>query len=432
MNRKPGITLALALGLALAGCASATKRLEQGQDLQRAGRPAEAAERYIQALKKNSRLDSARAGLKSAGAAAIDGWLRTAADPATQPDAAAESFIAIDDLSRRSLEVGIFLVPPDDYDARKRAAFDKAIADGIADAPLLSAQRQYANAMNRLRRAATAYQPGPAQATAIGNAGAAVSIAWARADTTEGQYRAAYERVDQVPNIPGLSGAMIDDVRALQAAALSRGTRRLAVVSPSATVNARRELPEDALPTLGDALLESPWATPPRFVSMLSPTDVDRELRRLGLARRSLNTTEAARLARVVGADWAVLTEIDSVRREDMNVRVTRRPARTRQGIDTAYYIEEGTSRLFGRATYVVIDRDGQRVSDYQSVTAAATAPFSRVRFAGDYRSLDIRLSERDLFTRGSDDRELVRAFAAAMSPRLGDAVFAEVVQRIP
>jgi tetratricopeptide (TPR) repeat protein len=430
MIRKLAVIATVALSLT--GCASANKRFEQGAQLQASGRHAEAAVRYIEALKKDSRLDSARAGLKAAGAAAIENWLATAAAPTTQPDAAAEQFIAIDDLSRRALEVGVFLVPPNDYDARKRTAFDKAIKDDIDDAPLLSAQRQYADAMNRLRRAATAYQPSADQATAIGNAGAQVSISWARADTTAGQFRTAYDRVAQLPNIPGLSRAMLDDVRALQAAALTRGTRRIAVIPPSATVNARRDLPEDALPALGDALLENPWASPPQFVAMISPIEVDQGLRRLGLARRSLTMIEAARVGRTVGADYVVMTEIDSVRREDSNVRVTRRPVRTRSGVDTAYYIEEGSARLFARATYLVVDREGNRLSDYMTVNGSASAQFSRVRFAGDYRTLDLRLGERDLFTRGADDRDLVRSFVASLSPRLGEAVFAEVVRRIP
>ncbi len=430
MIRKLAFTAAVALSLA--GCASATKRYEQGAQLQAAGRPAEAAARYIEALKKDSRLDSARAGLRSAGAEAIALYLGTAADPTTQPDAAAEQFIAVDALSKRALEVGVFLVPPNDYDARKRAAFDKAIADDISDAPLLTAQGQYANAMNRLRRAATAYQPSDTQAGAIGNAGAQVSLSWAKADTTAGQFRSAYERVAPLPSIPGLSRVMLDDVRALQAAALFRGTKRVAVIPAWATANARRDLPEDALPALGDALVDAPWTTPPQFVAMVSPMDVDRDLRRLGLARRSLTMIEASRLARSAGADYAVMTEIDSVRREDTNVRATRRPARTRSGVDTAYYIEEGTARLFARATYLVVDREANRLSDYQSVSASASASFTRVRFAGDYRALDLRLGERDLFTRGADDRELVRSLVATLSPRLGDAVFAEVAQRIP
>lgn len=430
MIRK--LSIAFSVALSLTACASANKRFEQGQELQRAGRPADAAERYIQALKKDSRLDSARAGLRTAGAAAIDGYLRTAADPVTQPDAAAEQYLAIDDLSRRALEVGIFLPPPNDYDSRKRAAFDRAISDAVADAPLLAAQRQFADALRRLERAANAYQPSSAQAIVIGNAGADVALGWGRADTVDGQFRSAYARVDPIAGFPGVTRAQTDDARALQAAALARGTRRVAVVPAWATVTARRELPEDALPTLGDALVEEPWTSPPRFVTLLPPHEVDRDLRRLGLPRRTLTTTEAARLARSLGADFVVVTEIDSVRREDMNLRVTRRPARTRAGIDTAYLIEEGTARLFAHATFVLIDRDGNRGSDYQGLTASANAPFIRVRYAGDYRLLDLRQAERDLFVRGSDDRELVRSFVAAMSPRLGEAVFAEVIRRIP
>ena len=72
------LSIAFALALSLTACASANKRLEQGQELQRSGRPAEAAERYIQALKKNSRLDSARVGLRTAGAAAIEDYMRVA------------------------------------------------------------------------------------------------------------------------------------------------------------------------------------------------------------------------------------------------------------------------------------------------------------------------------------------------------------------
>lgn len=430
MIRK--MSLAFAVALSLAACASANKRYEQGQELQRSGRPADAAERYIQALKKDSRLDSARAGLRTSGAAAIDGYLRAAADPAASADAAADAYVAIDDLARRALEVGIFLVPPTGYEALRRAAFDKAIASDLVDARQLASRRQFADALNRLTHAGNAYQPSPAQAGAIGNTGADVALAWARVDTTEGRFRSAFARVDAIAGIPGASRAQTDDARALQAVALARGTRRIAVVPTGATAAARRDLPEDALPALGDALLADPWINPPRFVEMLSPDQVGREVRGLGLGRRTLSTAEAARVGRSLGSDYVVVTEIDSVRREDMNVRATRHAVRTRAGVDTAYVVEEGTARLFAHATFVLVDRDGQRGSDYQAVTASATAPFTRVRFAGDYRTLDLRQTERDLFARGANDRELVNSFVAAMSPRLGEAVFAEVVRRIP
>ncbi len=120
------------------------------------------------------------------------------------------------------------------------------------------------------------------------------------------------------------------------------------------------------------------------------------------------------------------------MRRDETNVRTTRRGVRTRAGADTAFMIDEGSARLFGRATFVLIDRDGNRGSEYLSVTASASAPFTRARYAGDWGTLDFRLGERELFARGGDDSELVRAFVAALSPRLGETVFAELVRRIP
>lgn len=426
------LSIAFAVALSLTACASANKRMEQGQELQRSGRPAEAAERYIQALKKNSRLDSARVGLRAAGAAAIEDYMRVASSASATPDQAADAFLAIDDLSRRAMEVGIFLVPPTEYEGRRRAAFDRAIAAIVADARQMAARRQFAEALRRLERAGNAWQPSTAQSNAIGNAGADVALAWGRADTTEGLFRSAYSRVDPIGNLPGVTRAQTDAARALQSAALERGTRRVAVIPTWATVAARRDLPDDALLALGDALVNDPWATPPRFVEMIPPDQVDRDLRRLGLTRRTLNTAEAARLGRFVNADFVVVTEIDSVRREDVGVRTTRRPARTRGGVDTAYVIEEGTGRLFAHATYVLVDRDGQRQSEYQAVTASASGPFTRVRYAGDWRTLDLRQSERDLFVRIADDRDLVQRFVSELSPRLGQAVFAEVVRLIP
>ena len=144
--------------------------------MQRAGRPAEAAERYIQALKKDQKLDSARVGLRTAGAAAIDGYLRTAADPVGNPYRAADAYIAIDDLVRRALEVGIYLVTPNDYAARRRAALDNALDNALADARQLASRHQFADALNRLTRAGSAYEPSTAQAGAIGNAGAEVAL----------------------------------------------------------------------------------------------------------------------------------------------------------------------------------------------------------------------------------------------------------------
>src|SRR5205807_1355882 len=152
--------------------------------------------------------------------------------------AAADAYIAIDDLARRALEVGIYLITPNDYAARRRAALDNAIDNVVVDARQLAFRHQFADALNRLTRAGNAYQPGPAQTTAIGNAGAEVALAWARSDTTDGHFRSAFARADGIAAIPGVSRAQTDEARAIQTAALARGTRRVAIVPASATVAA--------------------------------------------------------------------------------------------------------------------------------------------------------------------------------------------------
>ena len=75
----------VSLALVLTACASANKRFEQGQKLEAEGRPDESAERYIQAVKKDSRLDSARVKLRIAGGQAIDQYIFAATSPGTSP-----------------------------------------------------------------------------------------------------------------------------------------------------------------------------------------------------------------------------------------------------------------------------------------------------------------------------------------------------------
>jgi len=138
-----------------------------------------------------------------------------------------------------------------------------------------------------------------------------------------------------------------------------------------------------------------------------------------------------ADMDKVLGADIVVIPEVDSVQRQETGVRVTRRPARTTRGVDTAYVLEEGQARMFSHATFVLIDQNGQWLSDYLPVTASASGAFTRARYAGDYRTLDLGQAERDLFARGSTD-DLARSFVDAMSPQLAQAVYAELLRRIP
>ena len=65
IHLRRAATLAALLPLTMAaGCMSANKRLEQGMKLEERGRPADAARRYIDALRRDPSLADARARLE--------------------------------------------------------------------------------------------------------------------------------------------------------------------------------------------------------------------------------------------------------------------------------------------------------------------------------------------------------------------------------
>jgi hypothetical protein len=68
-------------------------------------------------------------------------------------------------------------------------------------------------------------------------------------------------------------------------------------------------------------------------------------------------------------------------------------------------------------------------------VAVTAMADFTRARYAGDTQTLILRQSDRDLLDRGPDDhaeRELVRSLVSTLSPQFAEAVFNELLRRIP
>ena len=67
--------LGFALVVAGSACTSATKRLEQGQQLEQQGRRTDAARRYIDALRKDPSLTEARQRLFETGNGGLDARL---------------------------------------------------------------------------------------------------------------------------------------------------------------------------------------------------------------------------------------------------------------------------------------------------------------------------------------------------------------------
>ncbi|HYJ79161.1 MAG TPA: hypothetical protein VEW03_06155, partial [Longimicrobiaceae bacterium] len=170
---------ALTLALAVAACASAEKRYEQGMELEQRGRPADAAERYIDALKKDPRLADARPRLQESGDRAVMDYLGEAGalEAAGRADEAVDVLLRLDALRRDAAAVGVTLSVPADYLARRRATLDRAVDDAIRAALELARAGRPDDADRRLARAVDRFEPSPAQRAALARARAEAAIA---------------------------------------------------------------------------------------------------------------------------------------------------------------------------------------------------------------------------------------------------------------
>lgn len=429
---------ALLGGLALwaLACASAQKRFQQGLEFEEQGRYPEAAFYYAEALRKEPGLEPARVRLRETGPRAIADLLRRAetAEATGQFEEAAGDFLRVDRLLRESAAVGVALVAPDGYATRRRSALDRAIASTLDAGGAARARGRWSDAIAAYGRAAERYDPGPAQQASLAQATFDAWLSWAEAEAASGHYRTAYVRAQQAIEVPGIAGRDAARARQLQATAIARGSRHVAALPLDATEGARRRMPGDLVPALDDELTLQHWAEPPLFVEMLAGAEVRQALRRMGFSGRTVSSRDAGFIGRELDADYVVLAEVDSAWSDEVNVRASRRAARTRAGADTAYTIEEGRRRLGVRVAFALVDAGARRVVDSGVLSASEDAPFRRASFRGDPNGLELSRGERDLFERGPQaeaERVLVEEIVHGLAPRLAETVYERLLRRI-
>jgi hypothetical protein len=427
----------LSLGLLLLGaCATAGKRFEQGQRLEQQGRHAEAARHYISSLRREPGLESARVRLREAGDQAIAEYLQLAesAEAARRPTEAADRMLAIDVLRQESAGVGVQLGVPADYDEQRRRALDQALEWSIQSGRSAAERQAWNDAVRHHTRAAERYQPSAEQRAALDSSHFEVVMAWGESELSASRFRAAHERAGLATALLPGDAAARERVQRLQTTALERGTQRVVVVPLWATDRVLREVSDDLLPELNDHLAHEHWSRPPLFVDVVPAAEVSRDLRRLNLHRRVLSTSEAASVGRSLGADLVVVAEVDSTFRTESDLRTTRRPARTRAGVDTAFVVEQGRQRVMARVAFVVVDPGARRVLESGTTTSNVTTDFRRARYEGDPRTLNLSRADRDLFEldgRGESERQAVRRLVDDLSPRVSRAVYDRLVRRV-
>jgi tetratricopeptide (TPR) repeat protein len=429
----PRLLVALPLlALLTAGCASAGKRYEQGQQLEQQGRPADAAARYIDALRKDARLVDARERLHDSGSRAIADYLREAQaeEAGGRPADAAEAQLQADALRRDAAAVGVQLDAPADYDARRRATLDHALGQVLGESDAALQRGDFPTAVRLLTRAAERWEPSALQRADLDRARSQAHLSWGEAELSAGHFRSAWEHAAALAS---LAGGPTGAAEALQREALRRGTRRVAIFPVGADPGLRRDLPAGFLADLNDALALNQWQRPPLWLEVIDPRLAAREARRRTREGEPVQPSDAGFIARNLGGDLAVVLEVDSVRRGETGVETQRRTARTRAGVDTAYTVREGRMENWVRARWAVVEVGGYRGEvDRGDASAHSERRFRRAVFSGDWRTLQLTPSERALFEHDEDGGGFrSREVADDLAARLGREVYDALLRRV-
>jgi tetratricopeptide (TPR) repeat protein len=434
MTRPPLRSVAVAcLAAAIAACASAGKRLEQGMEAEASGSFYAASIRYIEALEKDADLVEARERLMEAGDSAITiGLARAEVDiQAGDPVPAAEEYLAIDRLVGRARAVGVRLPTPADYADLRRSVFDGAI-DALMERAVAAGDRgewgQARSAYDRIRRD---FAPSAEQRADSEEAEAALLVAWAEEEASYERFRRAYDLADEALGSPGaLPADLADQATDLQARALAAGTRVLAVFPVTATTAVMDAAGSDVTQQLSDLLELEHWRLPPLFVVVADPVMVRQASRRYNVVGGRFR---AGPVLDDVGADFGALVELVRIDGTEQNLRTRVQTVRTRDGRTTNYTEESGDLTLVLEARVAILDQRGSQVTSFSS-RASDSGSFERGRYRGDPGELELSRGERRLFD-PVIQRQMVADIEARateeLAARVADRVFSEVLSRI-
>lgn len=430
-------TLVLAIAGLFAACASAGKRFEQGAELEAKGQYTEAAERYIQALRKDRTYSESADRLAEVGPKAIDEYLALvqAGQAAGNLVRAADQYHAIDRLVSDAAAVGVPLTLADGYGTERRAAMQAAV-DRLMDEGMAAEERhRFSEAIQSYDRA-DRYEPNGEQRSRLYEAQVRATVDWAEADLAARRYRSALAHADQAVALVG--GPDRPEARralGLRAAALERGTVFVAMAPLWRSDGAAQLMTEEFLDALNDELELRYWTEPPLFVASVDPVEVRRELRRQRYTRTVLTPREAARVGRDLEASFFVTGEIDIFTLTERDVRRETRKTRTRAGRDVTYTLESGTMTYRVRVTYVVMDVRRGREVRRASVDVSESGNFERGVYEGNAAELELTRNESRYFDPGrrrDAEQDLEERVVRKLSAQLAEQVYRDVLRFVP
>lgn len=449
MSLRRKILPLLALLFLLGGCASATKRLEQGMDMELRGNYDAASARYVQALQKDPTLTEARQRLVRVTDHAVGQHLADAVAWSERGNGvqAATEYRAVDGLVANARSVGVRIDVPADYESDRRDAYDQAIASLFTESDIALSRGQYQQGVNAARRARLEFEPSPDQRHQAIDQEARALATWSEAELDAGHLRAAYERAADVqalgaaPSVHETAAYVMDEALALGQIELLA----LPVIAERDDGKKRRGRDkldyEKRLAELGDletrvntALARGAFRAPTPFVQLTDPIKVRDVVRQGGGLDDGVRRSALGLMIRAVGADYAAWLELSSLEATEFEIRPTEKVVPTREGDDVPITIEHGKRRLRAEAHVVVVDPYGNEVTNVM-VVGTSTGEFLRGRSPVDPSTLNLGRRDADAFdvlAQEAHEQALRQALAEDLAALLGPAVLEPVLALVP
>lgn len=422
--------------LFLAGCASAGKRLEQGQQLELQGRYEAAVTRYAQALEKDPTLDVARTRLFEVGNAAVDQRLADSQQWSARRDpiAAARQYAYVDASVARARGVGVALQIPANYETRRRSAFDAAIETLEERAELAAQQRRWATGIECYQQLRLEFEPSAEQASAALSDEAALLVDWSHENLEAGRLRAAYDVAARVQELEWSPAATQHEAQAVMAHALERGQVGLLVLPMMSQRRRHEPLRQPLSSRINDRLLSETWQQPSPFIRITDPGSVRDLARYLGGLDNEFRAPALVALLKLSDSEYGAWLQLLKVDQTEFDVKRTPQTSQTRHGKTASIVLEEGQRRLQAQARVVVVDHRGNQLTDVV-LAGKGSAPFRRGLYDGDPNDLNLSRQQLEWFdpvAMAAQEQKALEALAADLCDKLGAAVLDPVLATIP
>lgn len=430
--------ITLALLTLVSACASAEKRLEQGQELETAGRFEAAAGRYVEALEKDASIPGGRERLQTVGDSAVARRLGNVRALRGRGDyaGATDQYRGIDGIVARARTVGVRLSLPADYPEARRRTFDQAFDGLMARGRQAVERRQWASAVDDFQAARHHFEPAMDQRVASLEAEAEALLGWSDAELEAGRLRNAFDVASRIGHMEQAPTYCLEEAESIMHAALSQGEVEVMVlpVVAEGRSRARNPLLVPLEVEVNDQLHRTAWRSPPPFVRL---SDVDRVrdvVRRAAVLGGGLQAPALGLLLELVESDYGVWLELLDTQIMEYDVDQRTRTARTRDGRPTSFVVESGERRLRAEARVLVVDRAGNAVTD-MVVVGTGTGSFQRGVYPGNPAELNLDRREIDWFdplVLEAQEAAIREALSASLADQLASAVFDPVLARIP